>query len=124
MILVDTSVWVDHLRMRDEDLAELLLGLGVASHPFVMGELACGYIQNRSGVLALMASLPLLEKVGDSEILHFIEVHGLIGRGLGLVDVHLLASCMLSDVGIWTRDRRLKEAALNLGLCADYPPRG
>jgi predicted nucleic acid-binding protein len=116
MVLVDTSVWVDHLRRGNADLAELLGADEVACHPFVIGELACGNLRNRSEVLSLLAALPAMAKVNDEEVLAFIERHKLAGSGLGLIDVHLLASCMLAKARLWTRDARLAEAAGKVGL--------
>ena len=116
MVLVDTSVWVDHLRYGDAGLASLLESGDVASHPFIVGELACGNIQNRAEVLEHLGALPCLPKAEDHEVLQFIDTHRLMGRGLGLVDVHLLASCTLSGAMLWTRDARLAEAANELGL--------
>ena len=116
MILVDTSVWVDHLRQGDAELAKRLRADEVACHPFVIGELACGNLRNRSELLALLSALPALPKVADEEALAFIEDHGLMGRGIGLIDVHLLASCLLASVGLWTRDASLARAASSLGL--------
>ena len=116
MVLVDTSVWVDHLREHDDALADLLNAGEVACHPFVVGELACGGIRNRSEILSLLSALPSLSKAEDDEVLLFIDRHSLTGRGLGLIDVHLLASCMLGGVPLWTRDRKLAGAAVELGL--------
>ena len=116
MVLVDTSVWVDHLRRGDAALAELLDHGDVACHPFVIGELACGRIGNRREILSLLSKLPSLAKAGDDEALVLIERRGLMGRGLGLVDVHLLASCILADVPLWTRDRKLAAVAEELKL--------
>ena len=118
MILVDTSVWIEHLRKSDEGLVELLHSGEVACHPFVIGELACGGIRNRDVFLELLSALPALKKAEDDEVLDFIGRHGLMNRGIGLVDVHLLASCMLSGIGLWTRDGRLAEAAGRLGCAA------
>ena len=116
MVLVDTSVWVDHLRRGDDALAEFLNAGEVVCHPFVIGELACGGIRNRSEFLALLSALPSLDNVTDAEALSFIDQHSLMQRGLGLIDVHLLASCMLAGVPLWTRDARLADAARQLGL--------
>jgi predicted nucleic acid-binding protein len=118
VILVDTSVWVDHLRRGDGELAERLRADEVACHPFVIGELACGNLRNRSELLALLSALPAVPRVNDAEALAFIEHHRLMGRGLGLIDVHLLASCMLGGVRLWTRDARLTRAAAALNLSA------
>ncbi len=119
MILVDTSVWVDHLRKGDGKLADLLDAGEVACHPFVIGELACGGIRNRVKFLTLLSALPSLEKGEDEEVLFLIERRRLHGRGLGLIDVHLLASCMLAGVPLWTRDAKLAAAARSLALTAD-----
>jgi predicted nucleic acid-binding protein len=116
VVLVDTSVWGDHLRAGDDDLAELLHAGDVACHPFVVGELACGRLRNRDEILTLLSSLPVLPKAGDAEVLDFIARQHLMGRGLGLVDVHLLASCRLAHAPLWTRDRNLAKAAADLGL--------
>jgi len=116
MILVDTSVWVDHLRLGDEELAALLEADEAACHPFVIGELACGNIRNRAELLELLSALPQLSKAQDGEVIEFIGRHRLMGKGLGLIDVHLLASCAIARVGLWTRDGRLSKAASGLGL--------
>ena len=116
MVRVDTSVWVDHLRRRDDALAALLEAGEVACHPFIVGELACGGIQNRPEILSLLSALPSLAKAGDDEALLFIDLHRLMGRGLGLIDVHLLISCMLAGTSLWTRDTRLGNVAAELEL--------
>ena len=115
MILVDTSVWIDHLRSGDQELVHLLLTTQVLIHPFIVGELACGNLNNRSVVLKLLADLPQVETATDMETLFFIEQHQLMGRGIGYVDAHLLASTYLgSAIKIWTRDRRLTLLAAEL----------
>ena len=111
MTLVDTSVWVDHLRNGNDGLSELLLKDEVACHPMVIGELACGNLKRRKELLSLLQALPAVERVSDDEILFFIEQHRLSGRGLGLVDVHVLASCVISQTHLWTLDSRLQQAA-------------
>ncbi len=121
MILADTSVWVGHLRQRDAHLAELLLAGDVVCHPFIIGELACGQIRNRNELLTLLSALPILAKADDAELLTFIERHRLMGTGLGLIDIHLLASCMLDGASIWTHDKRLAAAAMRLGCAARRP---
>ena len=108
--------WVDHLRRGDDELAELLRADEVACHPFVIGELACGSIRNREEVLALLSALPLVPKAEDREVLGLLDRYRLMGRGLGLIDIHLLASCTLAGVGLWTRDRTLAQAASLVGL--------
>ena len=117
MILVDTSVWVDHLRKGDRGLAELLTASNVLMHPFVVGELACGNLRKRDQILALLKDLPRASVAMDDEVLFFIEQHTLMGRGLGFVDMHLLASVALHGTArLWTRDKRLRAAADSLGL--------
>ena len=116
MVLVDTSVWIDHLRKTSSRLAGLLNDGEVAIHPFVIGELACGNLTNRKEILSLLHSLPTVQQVENDEILFFIEQHSLAGRGLGLVDVHLLASSKTSEHPLWTKDKRLKASAEEFGL--------
>lgn len=114
MILADTSVWVDHFRRGNRRLSELLERQEVACHPFVIDELACGGLGRRKEILSLLHALPSLERVSDDDILFCIEHHRLFGRGLGLTDVHLLASCLLSGTALWTLDRSLQAAAAAL----------
>ena len=117
MILVDTSVWIDHLRVGDAALATLLNASQVLMHPFVLGELACGNLRNRSEVLALLKDLPQAALAKDDEVLFFIDRHELMGRGVGYVDAHLLAAVTLGDgTRIWTRDKRLRTVADALAL--------
>ena len=116
MILVDTSVWIDHFRGRMPKLDALLTGGQVLTHPFVIGELACGNLKNRAEVLSLLAHLPKAARATDDETLRFIQNHALMGRGLGYIDMHLLASALLSDSTLWSNDRRLHEAAQQLNL--------
>ncbi|MEA1946170.1 MAG: type II toxin-antitoxin system VapC family toxin [Thermodesulfobacteriota bacterium] len=114
MVLVDTSIWVNHLRKGDIQLEELLLNGEVVCHPFVIGELACGNIKNRYEILTLLQSLPEAPTIDFAEYLYFIEQNHLSGIGIGFVDVHLLASAKLSGIPLWTNDKRLKETALKL----------
>jgi len=116
LILVDTSVWVDHLRADDVRLRELLLDGQVLCHPFVVGELACGSLRRRGEILSLLGELPRLPAMASEDILRFIEVHRLMGRGLGWVDVHLLASAFVARERLWTKDRRLADAAKRVGV--------
>lgn len=110
-VLIDTSVWIDHLKQTEPDLVRLL-NQGLAStHPFVVGELACGSLRNREEIIRLLSGLPMLAKADDEEMLQFISVHQLYGKGLGLVDLHLLAACCIERCTIWTRDRRLRGVA-------------
>jgi predicted nucleic acid-binding protein len=117
VILVDTSVWIDHLRSGEPSLAAALETGRVMMHPFVLGELACGNLANRSEVLELLGNLPAAPTATDPEALDFIERRSLMSRGVGYIDVHLLASIALSGDGrLWTRDRRLAAAATDLEL--------
>ncbi len=116
MILVDTSVWVDHFRSGNGGLANLLNEGEVASHIFIIGELACGNLSNRSEILSLFRSLPLVHHAEHEEVLHFIDNYKLMGKGLGYIDIHLIASAMLSRVPIWTLDKKLKEVSSKLRL--------
>ncbi len=119
MILVDTSVWIDHLRAGDDELTELLNGSRVLMHPFVLGELACGNLRNRKEVLRLLKDLPSAAVATDEEVLFFIERHALMGRGIGIgyVDAHLLAAVALEGSSrLWTRDKRLRALANELAL--------
>lgn len=116
MILVDTSVWVDHLHRGDAALAGLLDRSAVLMHPFVLGELACGSLKDRATVLGLLHQLPAAAVAKDAEVLHVIDHHGLHGKGIGWVDMHLLAAVLLSaGATLWTRDKRLHAVAQALG---------
>ena len=116
MVLVDTSIWVDHLRKGNRRLEQLLLDAEVVSHPYVIGELACGNIKNRAQVLSLLNALPLAPQVSFDECLYFIDQQQLYGTGLGFVDINLLASALLAEVPLWTNDKRLKKAAARLKI--------
>jgi len=116
MVLVDTSVWVQHLRQGSPALARLLMDGQVVCHPFIMGELACGHLRNRSEILALLGSLPRADVASHEEVLQFIDTYRLMGKGLGYVDTHLLASAVLTGTSIWTLDKRLRETAVRLDL--------
>jgi predicted nucleic acid-binding protein len=115
MVLVDTSVWVSHLRTADANLQALLLAEEVACHPFIVGELACGNLANRQEILGLLHQLPQAAVAAHAEVLSLIDARRLMGRGVGLVDVHLLASAMLGGLPLWTHDRRLRAAAEEMG---------
>lgn len=120
MILVDTSVWVDHLRSGNTQLASLLDRSQVMSHPFVMGELACGNLRNREEILKLLSDLPQAPVASPAEAMHFIEHNRLMGLGVGYIDIHLLASTALSDnTSLWSNDKRLNTVASRLNLAVD-----
>ena len=116
MVLVDTSVWVEHFRRGEPGLRTLLYEGEVACHPFVIGELACGHLKSREQTLSLLKTLPSAALVEPDEILFFIEERKLVGLGLGLVDVHLLASCLISRTKLWTLDKRLRAIAAKFGI--------
>lgn len=117
MILVDTSIWIDHLHQGEPRLVALLNRNEVLSHPLVTGELALGSLADRDTLLSLLAHLPHAASASDAEILAFIEAQALYSRGLSLVDVHLLAATRLTPAArLWTRDRRLLTAAEDLDL--------
>lgn len=117
MILVDTSVWVDHLHRTDSRLVQALGAGEVMAHPFVIGELACGNLRNRAEILRLLAALPSAPVASHAEAMAFIERRRLAARGIGFVDVHLLASVLLAGNSmLWTRDRRLDGIARSFGI--------
>jgi predicted nucleic acid-binding protein len=117
LILVDTSVWVDHLRRGDPGLVALLERAAVVMHPFVMGEIACGSLKDRQSLLELLHDLPRAVIATDNEAMQFIERHRLYGKGIGYIDVHLLASVALTDgAQLWTRDQRLRQVAAAMGF--------
>ena len=117
MILVDTSVWVDHLRRGDPGLVALLERAAVVMHPFVVGEIACGSLKDRQSLLELLHDLPRAVIATDDEAMQFIERHRLYGKGIGYIDVHLLASVALTGgAQLWTRDQRLRQVAATMGF--------
>jgi len=115
-MLVDTSVWIDHFREPNMDLEYLLDEGRVATHPFVIGELACGSLRHRSEIVRLLTALPFVPVATHDEVLALIERHRLHGAGLGWMDMHLLASARLGRQSLWSADRRLRETANRLGL--------
>jgi hypothetical protein len=117
LILVDTSVWVDHLRRGDLGLVALLERTAVVMHPFVVGEIACGSLKDRQSLLELLHDLPRAVIATDDEAMQFIERHRLYGKGIGYIDVHLLASVALTGgAQLWTRDQRLRQVAATMGF--------
>lgn len=120
MILVDTSVWIDHFRGGDPDLASLLRDGRVLIHPWVTGELALGHLSRRSEILGLLRNLPQAKAATDAEVLTLIDNDQLFGLGIGYVDAHLLAATILTTgARLWTRDRRLAAVAAQQGLASD-----
>ena len=116
MILLDTSVWVDHLRLGDALVVQVLESGQAAVHSFVIGELACGNLKSRAGVIGLLRALSQVPTATDDEVLYFIDKHQLMGRGIGYVDAHLLAASTISGSLLWTRDKRLKSIATEQGV--------
>lgn len=123
MILVDTSIWIDHLSAVDSHLSELLDGNEVLMHPWILGELACGHLANRRVTLESLQDLPEVSVAGDEEVRFLIEEHKLMGRGIGYLDMHLLAAVKLHRSLLWSRDKRLLKAAAELQV-AHMPPPG
>ncbi|CAN5575371.1 type II toxin-antitoxin system VapC family toxin [soil metagenome] len=123
MILVDTSIWIEHLRASLETLVRLLDRGVVLAHPWVLGELALGHLDQRREIIGLLGNLPQAAVATTEEVLTLIERHQLVGSGIGYVDAQLLAATRLTpDAGLWTRDSRLGAVAERLG-CAVSPPR-
>jgi predicted nucleic acid-binding protein len=115
-MLVDTSVWIDHLRNNREDLSAQLEAGKVVCHPFILGELACGTIRKRDEVLSLLSALSHVAVAADDEVMQLLDTHQLMGKGLGWIDAHLLASARLAGETLWTLDGPLKKAAHKLGV--------
>jgi predicted nucleic acid-binding protein len=123
MVLVDTNVWINHFRKTDAELVANLNTGSVVCHPFIIGELACGNLQNRKEILELFQSLPPSPTVESDELLTFIESNSLMGKGLGYVDMHLLASAVLAGIELWTNDRRLRLVSQDIGISYSWPYR-
>jgi len=116
VILVDTSIWVDHLRRGSHELASLLQRVEVATHPFVIGELSCGNLKNRKAILELLAEVPRVTLAEHEEVLELVESRKLMGNGIGWMDAHLLASALLSGTPLWTADKKLRSLSAVLGV--------
>ena len=116
MVLVDTSVWVHHFREGNAELEKLLNESQVMCHRFIIGEIACGNIKNRTEILTLLQQLPLVIQAKHEEVMGFIEINKLMGRGLGYIDMHLSASAKLTGIPLWTFDKRLDETNEELGI--------
>jgi predicted nucleic acid-binding protein len=119
VILVDTSIWIDHFRQPDLVLEALIERDDVLTHPFVIGELAMGHLRQRDAIMTWMRDLPLAISALDEEVLDFVDEHSLFGLGIGYIDAHLLAAARLTQgTALWTRDKRLDAAAQRLSLAA------
>lgn len=116
MVLVDTSVWVLHLREGSIKLENLLNDGDVVCHPFIIGELACGNLKNRTEILSLLQTLPSVAQAEHEDVMQLIEKQQLKGKGLGYIDIHLLASSLLSNASLWTLDKRLDKSAKEMGI--------
>lgn len=123
-ILVDTSVWIKHLRESDRILIRLLEQGLVACHSFIIGELACGGIKNRHEIIGLLNDLPSTDLLDHYEIMEFIEYRRIMNKGLGYVDVHLLGSALVSETPLWTFDKALREIANQLSIAYDPTLKG
>jgi predicted nucleic acid-binding protein len=120
MILADTSIWIDHFRRNDVRLTRFLDDDGVVIHPFVIGELALGYVPRIAAMLEDLRSLPMAVVADADEVLRFIAKRKLSGSGIGYVDAHLLAAVALApETLLWTRDKRLHTVARSLSLAAE-----
>lgn len=122
MILVDTSVWANHLRSSEPRLEALLKGRRVIVHSFVLGELACGNLPKRAETIAYLEELPVAALASELEVRHLLESRRLWGSGLGWVDLHLLASTMIEKSNLWTADRAMAAAAKQLGIAFPESP--
>jgi len=122
MVLVDSSVWIAHLREGNSAMADLLMKELVLMHPFIRGELACGNLKDRITLLSDLSTLPQAHRASDAEVMHLIDARKLWGRGLGWIDAHLLAAALVSRCRFWTLDKRLRTAAADLEL--SFEPAG
>ena len=122
MILADTSIWINHLRVPLPAMRKVLDNSELAMHPFIVAELALGSLRDRTRTLALLAMLPTVEVAQLSEVRRMIEVHALYNRGIGLTDAHLVASTLITpSTQLWTGDKRLRAVAEDLGIQANLP---
>lgn len=116
MVLVDTSVWIEHFRQGHSHLQVLLHQGEVSCHPFIIGELACGTLGNRQKIISLLQALPQAQTAEHEEIMKFITAHHLYGKGLGYIDIHLMAAASLEQIPLWTLDKKLNSVAQKHGL--------
>ncbi len=119
MVLADTSVWIEHFREGNDQLAEYLLECQIMCHPFIVGELACGNLRNRDEILRMLTAIPAAQVAEHTEVLHLVSSHGLLGQGIGWIDAHLLASTLLTGCTLWTFDKPLARTARNLKISLD-----
>ena len=122
MVVIDTSIWVDHLSAVDKHLSQLLDANRVLMHPWVVGELACGFLSNRSITIDSLRQLPQIAVANEEEVLFLIEQHKLMGHGIGYVDMHLLSSARLHEATVWSREKRLFKAAMDIKVAHTPPP--
>ena len=117
MLLIDSSVWIDHLRCANKQLSQLLNSNQVSIHSMIIGELACGNLNNRSELLALWQQLPMVSEASHQEVIYAINQYQWMGKGIGYIDAHLLASTLLTDnTALWTLDKRLQQVAVLFGV--------
>ena len=116
MVLVDSSVWIDHFRNSNDQLVELLNDGEVFCHPFITGELACGNLKNRKDILTALQALPQSSIIEHNEIMIFIENNKMMGKGLGYVDVAILASSLVTGIKLWTLDQKLNDMAIKFNI--------
>ncbi|MCI0469382.1 MAG: type II toxin-antitoxin system VapC family toxin [Nitrospirae bacterium] len=116
MVLVDTSVWVAYLRNGTTGIEALLNDGRVVCHQFIISELACGNLKNRAEILSLLHALPMALHTEHEEVMSFIENYHLMGKGLGYIDIHLIASAIMTGIRLWTLDKRLCEVSSEFGL--------
>jgi len=117
VVLVDTSVWIDHFRNGNARLIEILNNDNVYCHPLIIGELACGNLKNRNDILLLLKSLPQAKPVDHDELLLFIDSQKLMGQGVGYVDISLLGSALIAGLSLWTFDKKLQKLADRFNIC-------
>ena len=120
-LVVNTSVWIDHFRSFDAHLVDLLAERRAWMHAGILGELACGNLANRASTITDLQDLPRVRHASDAEALHFIEAEQLMGRGIGYIDMQILASAKINHLPIWTRDKRMAQAAADLKM-SYFPP--
>jgi hypothetical protein len=117
MILADTSIWIHHFREANTELRDNLVRGRVSIHNMIIGELACGNLPDRQNTLLYFSNLPIISNSLDKEVMHFIESHELMGRGIGYVDAHLLTAAIINNHKLWSADKKLQAIALAHGVC-------